>query len=74
MLNALEIAETVRAAGVDAAARSYEEAGISGLCHEGRWENALQAVRTPDRAAIVTAARAAARAAHGNDPGRRGSR
>lgn len=41
-------AETVRSACVDAALAAYEEAGILGLCHEGRWEYALQAIRALD--------------------------
>lgn len=74
MMSPLEIAETVRAACVEAAARAYEEAGISGLCHEGRWEIALQAVRTLDLSPIVAAAQGAARGSQGHDPHRRGSR
>lgn len=40
-----EFAEVCRAILVDAAARAYEQAGLSGLCHEGRWECALAALR-----------------------------
>ncbi|MFA7387901.1 MAG: hypothetical protein WCZ87_09600 [Thiohalobacteraceae bacterium] len=39
------IAERVRAACIEAALAAYEEAGILGLCHEGRWEYAIQAMR-----------------------------
>ena len=39
------IAEKVRAACIDAALAAYEEAGIRGLCHDGRWEYAVQAMR-----------------------------
>lgn len=42
------LAEAVRSACVDAAQAAYEEAGILGLCHEGRWEYALQAVKALD--------------------------
>jgi len=35
------LAERVRAACVDAALDAYEEAGIRGLCVEGRWEAAV---------------------------------
>lgn len=42
------IAEAIRAACVDAALSAYEEAGIRGLCHEGRWEYAIQAIRGLD--------------------------
>lgn len=30
---------------IDAAVAAYESAGLSGLCHEGRWECALAALR-----------------------------
>ena len=39
------LAERVRAACVDAALLAYEDAGIRGLCAEGRWESALAAMR-----------------------------
>jgi len=38
------LAETVRAACLDAAMLAYEDAGIRGLCAEGRWEAALAAM------------------------------
>jgi hypothetical protein len=37
--------ETVRAACLDAAQLAYEDAGIRGLCADGRWEAALAAIR-----------------------------
>ena len=39
------VAETVRASCLDAALKAYEDAGICGLCAEGRWEAALAAIR-----------------------------
>ncbi|MFO7593993.1 MAG: acetyltransferase [Pseudomonadota bacterium] len=42
------LAEAVKQACIDTALRAYEEAGISGLCAEGRWEVALDAVRSLD--------------------------
>ncbi|MBZ0072176.1 MAG: hypothetical protein WCY26_06640 [Thiohalobacteraceae bacterium] len=42
------LAEVVRSACVEAALAAYEEAGILGLCHEGRWEYALQAIKALD--------------------------
>ena len=48
MTDMIKIAETVRAACLEAALEAYEDAGISGLCAEGRWEYAVQAVRTLD--------------------------
>ena len=44
----LSVAETLRDHCVEAALRAYEEAGISGLCAEGRWELAIQAIRGLD--------------------------
>ena len=40
-----ELAESVRRACIEAALDAYESAGISGLCAEGRWELAIQAMR-----------------------------
>ena len=42
------LAETVRAACLEAALTAYEDAGIRGLCAEGRWEAALAAIRHLD--------------------------
>ena len=42
------MAEAVRQACIDAALRAYEDAGLSGLCHEGRWEYAVDAMRGVD--------------------------
>ena len=39
------LAERVRAACVDSALHAYEEAGIRGLCVEGRWEAAVAAIQ-----------------------------
>lgn len=38
-------AEQVRRACLEAAIAAYEEAGLRGLCAEGRWECALEAMR-----------------------------
>jgi len=43
-----ESVEQIRAALLDAALRAYEEAGIQGLCAEGRWEAAVDAMRSLD--------------------------
>lgn len=53
MSDSLEIAAAVRDACLKAALDAYEYGGISGLCHEGRWELAVQAVRTLDLTALV---------------------
>jgi hypothetical protein len=42
------LVETVRAACLDAALLAYEDAGIRGLCADGRWEAALAAIRDLD--------------------------
>ena len=39
------LTETVRVACLEAALAAYEDAGIRGLCAEGRWETALSAIR-----------------------------
>ena len=41
-------AERVRAQCLDAAISAYEDAGIRGLCEEGRWEAAIAALRRVD--------------------------
>jgi hypothetical protein len=43
-----EVAEAVRNACLEAALKAYEEASISGLCHEGAWECAVGAIRDVD--------------------------
>jgi hypothetical protein len=43
-----DLAELVRQACIDAALEAYESGGISGLCAEGRWELAIQAIRCLD--------------------------
>ena len=52
-----QIAETVRLACLEAAQAAYEQAGISGLCGEGRWEVALDAIRQLDLNPLIDAAR-----------------
>lgn len=47
------IAEAVREACIAAALAGYEDAGMSGLCHEGRWECAISAMRVVDIDAVV---------------------
>jgi PAS domain S-box-containing protein len=43
-----QITKAVQAACIAAAIRAYEDAGLSGLCHEGRWECAVDAIRGLD--------------------------
>jgi hypothetical protein len=53
MSNQMELAETIREACLRAALDAYEAAGISGLCTDGRWEIAVQALRHLDLRPIV---------------------
>ena len=45
--------EAVRAACLEAALLAYEDAGIRGLCAEGRWEAALAAIRHVDLSGVL---------------------
>jgi hypothetical protein len=47
------LVETVRAACLNAALAAYEDAGIQGLCAEGRWEAALAAIRHVDLSGVL---------------------
>lgn len=51
-----EQAEAVRRACIDAALTAWEDAGISALCAEGRWEMAIQAMRRLDLEGLLRAA------------------
>jgi hypothetical protein len=53
MTDMIEIAELIRAACLEAALEAYQEAGICGLCAEGRWEYAMQAISTLDLKKIL---------------------
>jgi hypothetical protein len=50
----LEVAESTKRALLAVALQAYEEAGLSGLCAEGRWEVAIGAMRNYD-VRLVTA-------------------
>ena len=41
----MQRAEAVRQACIAPALQAYDEAGVSGLCHEGRWEYAVDVMR-----------------------------
>jgi hypothetical protein len=47
------VVEAVRAACLEAALLAYEDAGIRGLCAEGRWEAALAAIRHVDLSGVL---------------------
>jgi len=53
MASTTKLAEAVRAACLKAAIEAYESAGISGLCEEGRWECAVQAIKALDLEELV---------------------
>lgn len=43
-----QLAEAVREACMQAIVAAYEDAGIQGLCDEGRWEAAIGALQSLD--------------------------
>lgn len=53
MADQIQLAERIRDACVRAALAAYEDAGIRGLCQEGRWEMAIQAMRALDLESIL---------------------
>lgn len=59
-LDASDLANAVRTACIQAALDGYEQAKIAGLCHEGAWECAIDAMRMVDLTPIAEAAAAAA--------------
>jgi hypothetical protein len=52
-MNLEDLAKRVREACLEAIIQAYEDAGIQGLCAEGRWEIALGALRTLDLASVL---------------------
>lgn len=53
----LRLAESVRSACVRAAVDGYQQAAISGLCHEGAFEAAVDAMRMLDLDTLLQAQR-----------------
>ena len=49
-----ELAEAVRAACLKVAIDAYEDAGVRGLCQEGRWEVAVEAIRSLDVSELIS--------------------
>lgn len=45
--------EPIRHAVIQAGEAAYEDAGIQGLCAEGRWEAAVAAMRAVDLVAVA---------------------
>jgi hypothetical protein len=52
-MDPLRLAEAVRAACLEAATAAYEDAGVQGLCAEGRWEAAIGAVESLNLQALL---------------------
>lgn len=52
-MNPIRLAEATRRACLAAAMSAYEDAGVQGLCEEGRWEAAVGAVKALDLEAVV---------------------
>jgi hypothetical protein len=52
-MNSDSLAEAVRAACLRAAIAAYEDAGIQGLCEEGRWEAAVGAIQSIDLRELI---------------------
>lgn len=52
-----DLAGAVRRACVQAALDAHEDAGVRGLCAEGRWEAAVEAIRAVDLRPVVEDAR-----------------
>jgi hypothetical protein len=48
MQNERDLAERVRAALIECALDAYADAGVRGLCAEGRWEATVAALRKLD--------------------------
>lgn len=48
-----QIAEAVRTACLEAAVKAHEDAGIQGLCEEGRWEAAVGALQSLDLGKLI---------------------
>ncbi|MGA9752018.1 MAG: hypothetical protein WBS54_09535 [Acidobacteriota bacterium] len=51
------LAERVRNLCRETAVRAYEEAATAGLCHEGAWEAAMDAIRTLDLEGLLSSRR-----------------
>ena len=49
-----DLAERVRDLCRETAVRAYEEAATAGLCHEGAWEAAMDAIRALDLEGLLS--------------------
>jgi hypothetical protein len=48
-----DLAKRIRDACLEALLQAYEDAGVQGLCAEGRWEVAVGALKTVDLAPLL---------------------
>jgi hypothetical protein len=48
-----DLAKRIRDACLEEVLQAYEDAGVQGLCAEGRWEAAVGALRTFDLAPLL---------------------
>jgi hypothetical protein len=48
-----DFAKRIRDACLEALLQAYEDAGVQGLCAEGRWEAAVGALRTVELAPLL---------------------
>ena len=48
-----DLAKRIREACLEAVLQAYEDAGMQSLCAEGRWEAAVDALRTVDLAPLL---------------------
>ncbi|MDZ4254812.1 MAG: hypothetical protein U1A72_19750 [Sulfuritalea sp.] len=62
-----QLAAAVRNACIQAALDGYERAQIAGLCHEGAWECAVDAIRMVDLGTILQDPAAALQQARDRD-------
>ena len=52
-MNLEDVAKRIRDACLEAVLQAYEDAGVQGLCAEGRWEAAVGALQTLDLAPLL---------------------
>jgi len=50
-----QLAERIRTACVSTALEAYQDAGLSGLCAEGRWEYTIGVLRQMDLSPLLEA-------------------
>ena len=48
-----DLAKRIRDACLEAVLQAYEDAGVQGLCAEGRWEVAVGALKTVELAPLL---------------------